>query len=109
MCDFWGELMDAAEYKKCLEEIGYGKRVHTTVYVYWGAGTQFGEALDLLLAGLVKRYEISPDYNVLKFRTDELKISFLCYPDCISSAHTVLLHAITVDLVTGKVRHTAYN
>ena len=47
-------------------------------------------------------------YNVIKFRTDELKISFLCYPDFLADAHPALRHAVTIDLVTGKARHTDY-
>src|SRR6185312_15026610 len=47
-------------------------------------------------------------YNVIKFRTDELKVSFLCYPDFQVDAHPALRHAVTIDLVTGRARHTDY-
>src|SRR4051812_18653945 len=42
------------------------------------------------------------EFDVLKFRTDELNVSFLCYPDFLKRAHPTLFHAITIDLVTRK-------
>jgi hypothetical protein len=52
--------------------------------------------------------ESRPKHNVLKFRLDELKISFLAYPDFLTDPHPALRHAITVDLATGKHRVTDY-
>jgi SAM-dependent methyltransferase len=44
----------------------------------------------------------------MKFRTDELKVSFLSYPGFMNDAHPALRHAVTIDLVTGRPRHTDY-
>jgi hypothetical protein len=103
----WG-VMDLAEYKEQVERIPFGKRVHTHLYVYREEGVSLGELLDLLLAGIVKRWQIPPEFNVIKFWTDDLKISFLSYPDFLSLAHAALRHAITLDLATGKARHSDY-
>jgi len=46
--------------------------------------------------------------NLAKFRTDELKLSFLAYPDFVSDPDPALRDAIAMDLATGKVRHTDY-
>jgi hypothetical protein len=100
--------MDLAEYRGHVERIPHGKRVHTALYVFRGEGTKFGGELDVLLAGIVGRREVGQEFNVVKFRTDELKVSFLSYPEFLSDAHPALRHAITVDLVTGKARHTDY-
>lgn len=100
--------MDLPEYRTCVEALPFGKRVHTAVYLYREAGTKAGEPLDSLLAGIVKRCEIGPEFNVLKFRTDELKVSFLSYPDFLSDAHPALRQAVTVDLVTGRARRSDY-
>jgi hypothetical protein len=100
--------MDFPEYKHCLEQVGFGKRLPSALYVYLDASTKLGDALDSLLEALMNRYEISDEFNVVKFRTDELKISFLSYPDFLSDAHPALRHAITVDLATGKARHSDY-
>ena len=51
------------------------------------ANTRRPEPLDSLLKMLVKRCEIPPGFNVSKFRTDELKVSVLLYPDFLSDAH----------------------
>jgi hypothetical protein len=60
------------------------------------------------MAGIIKRCDIGPEFNVIKFRTDELKVSFLSYPEFLTEAHPALRRAVTIDLVTGKARHTDY-
>jgi hypothetical protein len=100
--------MTLGEYKESLDRIPYGKRLPTALYIFREECTKFGEALDLLLEGIVARCGISGVFNVVKFRTDELKVSFLSYPEFVEDAHPALRHAVTVDLVTGKARHTDY-
>lgn len=101
-------IMQFAEYQQCLTEISYGKRLPSAVYLYRDPAARFGELLDALLAALVRQYEISDDFNILKLRTDELKISFLSYPDFPTLAHPALRQALTIDLVTGKARRSDY-
>src|SRR6266513_363399 len=100
--------MEFAEYKNFVERVPFGKRLSGAVYVLRGEGGGFGEPLDGLLKRLEAKYEISSEFNVIKFRTDEVKVSFLAYPDFLTNAHPALRHAITIDLVTGKARHTDY-
>jgi hypothetical protein len=100
--------MDLLQYRKCVEQLPFGKRLPTAVYVYREEVIGRSEGLDTLLAGIVKRCEIGAEFNILKFRTDEMKLSFLCYPSFMSEAHPALRHAATVDLVTGKMRSTDY-
>jgi hypothetical protein len=102
----WG--VNLADYRACVEQLPYGKRLPGAVYVLREEGTKFGEPLDGLIGRLVVKYQISPEFNVIKFRTDELKVSFLSYPDFFNDAHPALRHAIAVDLVTGRARHTDY-
>ena len=101
--------MTFPEYKGHLERIPFGKRLPSALYVCRDDAPRFGEPLDSFLETLVKRYEIGGEFNVIKFRTDELKISFLAYPDFLSEAHPALRHSVTIDLVRGKARHTDYN
>jgi DNA phosphorothioation-associated putative methyltransferase len=96
--------MNLAEYKQCVEQLPYGKRRLAAVYVYRDGSSPFGEKLDLVLSTLVTRYEIEPSHDVVKFRLDELKVSFLAYPDFFDSAHPALHHSVTIDLATGKSR-----
>jgi len=100
--------MEFAEYKSCVEQMRFGKRLPGAVYVLREENNRLGEPLDALIERLVRKFEISAEFNVIKFRTDELKVSFLAYPDFLTDAHPALRHAITVDLVTGKARHTDY-
>ena len=60
------------------------------------------------MAQVVAAFQVGPEFNVIKFRTDELKISFLSYPRFFDDPHPALRHAITIDLVRGKARHTDY-
>ncbi|MFT5468109.1 MAG: hypothetical protein ACI8UO_003217, partial [Verrucomicrobiales bacterium] len=49
----------------------------TAVYVYTEQSTDLGLQLNDLVSGLRGKFEIDDSFNVLKFRTDEFKISFL--------------------------------
>lgn len=101
--------MDLREYQRQVALIGFGKRLPTAVYVYRADdGHDFGKELRDLVAQLVAGYQVGPEFNVVKFRTDELKISFLCYPRFFEDPHPALRHAITIDLVRGKARHMDY-
>ncbi len=79
--------MDFPKCKKCLEQAGFGKRLPSPLYVCRDANTRLLEPLDSLLEMLVERCEIPPEFNESKLRTDELKVSFLLYPDFLSDAH----------------------
>lgn len=96
------------EYQSNLAALPFGKRLPAAVYVYWEEGADFGKDLNLLLATLAARHQLGPEFNVIKFRTDELKVSFLSYPEFMEAAHPSLRHAVAVDLVTGRARHTDY-
>jgi DNA phosphorothioation-associated putative methyltransferase len=96
------------DYQQHLATLPYGKRLPTALYVHRNTDTDLGPELQQLLSTLAARHQLGPEFNVLKFRTDELKISFLCYPDFLDDAHPALRHAVTIDLVSGRVRHTDY-
>src|SRR6266513_1259580 len=100
--------MDFAEYKRCVEQVLFGKRLPGALYILREDCVEFGGPLGVLIDRLIAKYDISSEFNVVKFRTDELKVSFLAYPDFLTNAHPALRHAITIELVTGKARHTDY-
>jgi hypothetical protein len=72
--------MDLAAYRTAVARIPYGKRLPTSLYVYRSLEAEFDLDLNALLAHLTGQFQIGPEFNVLKFRWDELKISFLSYP-----------------------------
>jgi DNA phosphorothioation-associated putative methyltransferase len=100
--------MNLGEYKEQVGRIPYGKRLPTALYVHREGLASLGDSLGAVLDQVVARYQIGAEFNLVKFRTDELKVLFLAYPEFDSDPHPALRHAITVDLVTGKARHTDY-
>lgn len=83
--------------------------MNSAVYVYRSADAEFGRELSTLLQQLAIAYAVPPEFNIVKFRLDELKISFLLYPDFFAAAHPALREAITIDLARGKSRKTDYS
>jgi hypothetical protein len=67
--------MTLARYQSAVKAIGFGKVLPTAVYVHWKSGSDFGAALTTLLGTLAVRHQPGPEFNVVKFRTDELKIN----------------------------------
>jgi len=96
------------EYQGCLDKLTFGKRLPGALYVARDEGSDFGPELNQLLAQLAVVFEVGPEFNLIKFRTDELKVSFLSYPDFMDDPHPALRHAVTIDLATGKARHMDY-
>jgi hypothetical protein len=100
--------MTLTEYQQYVAALAFGKRLPMAVYVYRGERASFGEGLDRLVAQVLAAFQVGPEFNVVKFRTDELKVSLLCYPRFFDDPHPALRHAITIDLVRGKARHADY-
>jgi hypothetical protein len=96
------------QYQGYLNQLSFGKRLPGALYVARDEGSDFGPALNQLLAQLAVVFEVGPEFNLIKFRTDELKVSFLSYPDFMDDPHPALRHAVTIDLASGKARHTDY-
>ncbi len=107
MCESW-RTVNLSDYREQVGQIPYGKRVHTALYVFRAGLAGVGGGLGAVLDQVVARYQVSGEFNLVKFRTDEFKLSFLAYPEFDSDPHPALRHAITVDLVKGKARHTDY-
>lgn len=100
--------MKLNEYQDHLFRISHGKRLPRALYVFRDTASDFGVALNQLLAQLAAVFAVGPEFNLIKFRTDELKVSFLSYPEFMDDPHPSLRHAITIDLAIGKARHTHY-
>lgn len=100
--------MNLNEYREQVGRIPYGKRLPRALYVHREGLAGLGGSLGAVLDQVVTRYQVSAEFNLVKFRTDELKLSFLAYPGFESDPHPALRHAVSIDLVTGKARHTDY-
>lgn len=100
--------MNLSEYQQHLSQIGYGKILPGALYVFWEPTTDFGAALNQMLMALKNVYGVGSEFNVIKFRTDELKLSFLFYPDFLDDPHPALHKSVSIDLVKGKARRIDY-
>ena len=100
--------MNLQEYRSCLDKLSFGKRLPGAFYVARDSAIDFGPEPNKLLAQLAVVFELGVEFNLIKFRTDELKVSFLSYPDFLDDPHPSLRHAVTIDLTSGKARHTDY-
>jgi len=69
-------------------QIKFGKVLPTAVYVYWAEGRTSGKELNQLVAMLAARHELGRNSMSSSFRTDELKMSILSYPDFMKDAQS---------------------
>jgi hypothetical protein len=98
------------EYKLWIGRLDFGKRLPSAVYIArpgdWGR-------IPLELAACVQRAEQAacpdPAWNLLKFHTDQIAITFLTYPEFDSDPHPALARATKINLNTGSVVHTDYS
>ena len=103
--------MKLAEYQELVGSLPFGKRLPTAIYVHREAlAATLGPAhpLSQFMRQMEIRLQVGPEYNLLKFRLNEYKLSFLCYPDFLEDPHPALARALTVDLVKGKCRIIEY-
>ncbi len=100
--------MTLNEYQGYMGQMSHGKRLPGALYVFRDEASDFGPELNKLLAQLAVVFAAGLDFNLIKFRTDELKVSFLSYPEFMDDPHPSLRHAITIDLAIGKARRTDY-
>ncbi|HWW01072.1 MAG TPA: hypothetical protein VNZ64_15350 [Candidatus Acidoferrum sp.] len=100
--------MNLSEYREQVSRIPYGKRLPGALYLHRDGLAELDGGLGEVLNQSVARCDLSAEFNVVKFRTEELKVSFLAYPGFWTEAHPALQQAITVDLVTGEARRADY-
>jgi hypothetical protein len=98
----------ASMFRRLVEALPYGKRLPTAVYVYRDGPALAGGPLADILNELVRVHSVGDEFNVLKFRTDLPRISFLSYPDFFEVAHPPLRSALALDLATGRAFATDY-
>lgn len=97
-----------AAYQEAVASLPFGKVLPGAVYLLDGPDFPLPEALRTIARRLRDRLQLGPEFNVLKWSTLELKLSFLSYPDFQNDAHPALHESVSVDLASGKVRRTSY-
>jgi DNA phosphorothioation-associated putative methyltransferase len=99
---------DWTRLRQFLTSLPYGKVLPTATYLHRDTAACQTGPLGQLLASLSERYSIGMEFNVVKFRTDGPRISFLCYPAFFEEAHPALEEAIAIDLCSGRSLRTTY-
>jgi len=97
-----------SRHQEAVMSLSFGKRLPRALYVLDGEGFQIPADLGSIVGTLRQQLAIGAEFNVLKFATDRLKISFLSYPDFFSDPHPTLAISLTVDLATGTLQRTDY-
>lgn len=100
--------MDWRKHCQTLRELPYGKTLPTAIYVHRETPVCKMGPIAEILELLVRRHSIAHDFNVVKFRTDAPRVSFLAYRDFDDDPHPALQKAIAVDLVSGRSYATSY-
>jgi DNA phosphorothioation-associated putative methyltransferase len=100
--------MKMAEYETLVAAIPFGKRLADAVYVHREGLGGLGEELTQLVEGLIKEHGIGEEFNVLKLRTQQAKLSLLAYEQFFDNPHPALKKSVTIDLQSGKERVIDY-
>ena len=95
-------------YRKLLQALAYGKVLPAAVYIHRDMQLCHTGLVGQMLAVLTERHAIGDEFNVVKFRTDAPRISFLCYPEFFEQPHPSLDKSITIDLTSGKSLRSEY-
>ena len=100
--------MRGSEYRELVATLPFGKRLPTAIYIHRDALAFSRSATVEFVEQLAQTHQLGSEFNLIKFRVDVPKITFLCYPNFFEDAHPALAHAVQVDLLTGKVMKTNY-
>ena len=99
---------DWSRFRQLLQAVPYGKVLPTAIYVHRDTEIcRVGYLADTLFA-LAQGHGIGEEFNVVKFRTDEPRLSFLSYPLFWDVAHPSLEEAVAIDLCSGRALRTTY-
>jgi DNA phosphorothioation-associated putative methyltransferase len=101
-------IPDWPGYKQLLQALPYGKVLPTAIYVHRDTDACLTGPLAQILNLLARRYAIGAEFNVVKFRTDAPRLSFLYYPGFFEHPHPSLEEAVAIDISSGRSFHTAY-
>lgn len=95
-------------YQAAVASLTFGKVLPTAAYILDDPSFPVPDTLRTIADRLRERLQLGSEFNVLKWGTRELRLSFLAYPDFERDAHPALAEAVSVDLASGKVRRSRY-
>ena len=95
--------------KTHLKALPCGKKLNHSVYIIEESLQIVDEQLYSFVADLKTRVDAYCEYNIIKFFTNEFKISWLSYPDFFIDPHPSLKKSLTLNIATGKIRKFNYD
>lgn len=100
--------MNFEEYKIAAKSLPFGKRLPGDIYFLHEGNLKPHGKLGELINNVAKSLQIGDEFNIIKLKLNEYKISFLSYPEFISDPHPSLKKSISIDLVKGKSKEQSY-
>lgn len=95
-------------YEDLISNLPYGKVLPSATYLHRDTEVCTNGPLGRLLSSLAQAHHLSDDFNVVKFRRNVPRISFLCYPQFFERPHPALEESVSIDLTTGKSFRMGY-
>jgi len=87
--------MTFSTLKTHLKALPCGKKLNHSLYIIEESLKIVDQHLYAFVADLKIRVEVGSEYNIIKFFTNEFKISYLSYPDFFSEPHPGLKKSLT--------------
>ena len=101
-------MIATADYLAAVQALPFGKRLPNAVYLLDLDDARIPHLLRAACRELRRRFEIGPEFNLLKFHHPIPKVSFLSYPSFFEDAHPSLHASVSIDLVSGRIRRDDY-
>ena len=95
-------------YEELISNLPYGKVLPSAIYLHRDTEVCTTGPLGRLLSSLAQTHQVTDDFNVVKFRRNVPRISFLRYPEFFERAHPALEESVSIDLTTGKSFRMGY-
>ncbi|MDA3939164.1 MAG: DNA phosphorothioation-associated putative methyltransferase [Spirochaetia bacterium] len=101
--------MTFSTLKTQLKALPCGKKLNHSVYITEESLEKVDTILYKFVADLKTRADVDSEYNIVKFFTNEFKISFLSYPGFFEEPHPELKKSLTLNIATGKIKKFSYH
>jgi DNA phosphorothioation-associated putative methyltransferase len=101
--------MTFTSLKNHIRYLPCGKKLNHSVYIIEESLQIVDKQIHKFVADLKTRIDAGAEYNVIKFFTNEFKISWLSYPDFFTDPHPSLKKSLTLNVATGKIRKFNYD
>jgi DNA phosphorothioation-associated putative methyltransferase len=102
------DAIQGIRYEDLISNLPYGKVLPSAIYLHRGTEVCSAGPVGKLLRSLAQIHQVGDDFNVVKFRTNVPRISFLCYPEFFETPHPVLEESVSIDLISGKSLRMGY-